>query len=171
MKRRHRRIWWRTSRVGQSFICRCRPYIIPDDIDVDDAVLLADAYSTRYQAAEMADISTDDSVGIFAAKAAQWMGAGRVIVIDKVDYRLEFVKKIAQCEVYKFEEMEDPVLFIKKITNYMGADSCIDAVGCEASGSKLQTLLGKKMMIESGSAVALQWAINSVKKGGTVSVV
>lgn len=31
------------------------PYIIPEDIDVDDAVLLADAYPTGYQAAEMAD--------------------------------------------------------------------------------------------------------------------
>lgn len=155
------------------------PYIIPDDIDVDDAVLLADAYPTGYQAAGMADISTGDTVvifgagpvGIFAAKAAQWMGAGRVIVIDKLDYRLEFVKKFAQCEAYNFLEMDDPVLFIKKITDYMGADSCIDAVGCEASGSKLQGILGVKMMVQAGSAVALQWAINSVKKGGTVSVV
>ena len=155
------------------------PYKIPDDIDVDDAVMLADAYPTGYQAAEMADITQGDTVvvfgagpvGIFAAKAAQLMGAGRVIVIDRLEYRLEFVRKFAQCEAYNFEEMDDPVVFLKKTTDWLGADSCIDAVGCEASGSKLQGILGVKMKIQSGSAVALQWAINSVRKGGTVSVV
>ena len=155
------------------------PYIIPEDISVDDAVLLADAYPTGYQAAEMADISEGDTVvvfgagpvGIFAAKSAQLMGAGRVIVIDRLDYRLEFVRRFAQCEAYNFEEMDDPVVFLKKETDWMGADACIDAVGCEASGSKLQGILGVKMKLQSGSAVALQWAINSVKKGGTVSIV
>lgn len=155
------------------------PYKIPDDISVDDAVLLADAYPTGYQAAEMADITQGDTVvifgagpvGIFAAKSAQLMGAGRVIVLDRLDYRLEFVKRFAQCEVYNFEEMDDPVVFLKKATNWLGADSCIDAVGCEASGSKLQGIMGIKMKLQGGSAVALQWAINSVKKGGTVSIV
>jgi threonine dehydrogenase-like Zn-dependent dehydrogenase len=155
------------------------PFIIPDDIDVDDAVLLADAYPTGYQAAEMAEIKPGDTVaifgagpvGIFAAKAAQWLGAGRVIVIDKEDYRLEFVKRFAQCEAYNFLEMDDPVLFLKRETDFLGPDSCIDAVGCEASGSKLQGILGVKMLIQAGSAVAVQWAINAVKKGGTVSVV
>lgn len=155
------------------------PFIIPDDIDVDDAVLLADAYPTGYQAAEMANIKQGDTVvifgagpvGIFAAKAAQWMGAGRVIVIDQLDYRLEFVKKFAQCETYNFKEIDDVVLFLKKATDYVGADSCIDAVGCEASGNKTQRFLGINMMLQSGNAIALHWAINSVKKGGTVSVV
>lgn len=99
------------------------------------------------------------------------MGAGRVIVIDRLEYRLEFVRCFAQCEAYNFEEMDDPVVFLKKTTDWLGADACIDAVGCEASGSKLQGILGVKMKIQSGSAVALQWAINSVKKGGTVSIV
>lgn len=155
------------------------PIIIPDDIHVDDAVLLTDAYPTGYQAAEMADISQGDTVaifgagpvGIFAAKAAQWMGAGRVMVFDREDYRLEFVKNFAQCEVYNFLELDDPVVFIKQQTDSLGADACIDCVGLEASGSRLQSFLGVKTMITSGSAVALQWAINSVKKGGSVSVV
>ena len=54
-----------------------------------------------YQAAEMGDIKEGDTVvvfgagpvGIFAAKSAWLFGAGRVIVVDEVDYRLEFVKK------------------------------------------------------------------------------
>jgi threonine dehydrogenase-like Zn-dependent dehydrogenase len=35
----------------------------------------------------------------------------------------------------------------------------------------MQTLLGRKMLLQGGSATALHWAINSVKKGGIVSIV
>jgi threonine dehydrogenase-like Zn-dependent dehydrogenase len=35
----------------------------------------------------------------------------------------------------------------------------------------LQTILGKRLKLEAGSAIALHWAINSVKKGGVVSIV
>lgn len=155
------------------------PTVIPEWMDHDDAVLLTDVVPTGYQAAEMGGIKTGDTVvvfgagpvGILAAKCAWLFGAGRVIVIDHVDYRLEFVKKYAQCEVYNFKEMEDPVLFLKKTTDWYGADVCIDAVGADASGDALQTVTGKKLLLQAGSATALHWAINSVKKGGIVSVV
>ncbi len=155
------------------------PTVIPEWMDHDDAVLLTDVVPTGYQAAEMGGIKTGDTVvvfgagpvGILAAKCAWLFGAGRVIVIDHFDYRLEFVKKYAQCEAYNFEEMEDPVLFLKKITDWYGADVCIDVVGADASGDALQTITGKKLLLQAGSATALHWAINSVKKGGIVSVV
>lgn len=155
------------------------PTVIPEWMDLDDAVLLTDVVPTGYQAAEMAGIKTGDTVvifgagpiGIMAAKCAWLFGAARVIVIDQLDYRLEFVKKYSQCEAYNFNEIGDPVLFIKKTTDYFGADVCIDAVGCEAAGSALQTITGRKMLLQAGSATALQWAINSVKKGGVVSIV
>lgn len=155
------------------------PIIIPDDIDEDDAVLLTDAFPTGYQAAEMGDIKEGNTVvifgagpvGIFAAKSAWWFGAGRVIVLDFLEYRLKFVRKFANCEAYNLNEIEDPVVFLKKITDWLGPDVCIDAVGCEASGSKLQGITGVKMLLQSGSAIAVQWAINSVKKGGCVSIV
>lgn len=155
------------------------PTVIPAGMDLDDAVLLTDVVPTGYQAAEMGGIQVGDTVvvfgagpvGIMAAKSAWLFGAGRVIVIDQLDYRLEFVQRYAQCEVYNFESIEDPVLFIKKITDHLGADVCIDAVGAEAAGSAMQTITGRKMLLQAGSATALQWAINSVKKGGVVSIV
>lgn len=155
------------------------PTVIPDWMDPDDAVLLTDVVPTGYQAAEMGGIQEGDTVvvfgagpiGIMAAKSAWLFGAGRVIVIDKLDYRLEFVKEFAQCEVYNFQHLEDPVVFIKKITDSLGADVCIDAVGCEAAGDTMNTLLGRKMLLQGGSTTALHWAINSVKKGGIVSIV
>lgn len=155
------------------------PMLIPPDMDPDTAVLLTDVLPTGYQAAEMGGIRKGDTVvifgagpvGIMAAKCAWFFGAARVIVIDHVEYRLDFVRQYAQCEAYNFRSLGDPVLFIKKTTDYFGADVCIDAVGCEAAGSALQTITGKKLMLQAGSATALHWAINSVKKGGIVSIV
>lgn len=155
------------------------PYKIPDDVSLEDAVLCTDAYPTGYQAAEMAGIKEGDTVvvfgagpvGLFAAKSAWFFGAGRVIVIDHVDYRLEFAKKFANCEAYNFKEMDDPVMFLKKTTDYLGPDVAIDAVGAEAAGSAMQKLTGIRLKLQAGAATAIQWCINSVKKGGTVSIV
>lgn len=155
------------------------PTVIPEWMDPDDAVLLTDVVPTGYQAAEMGGIQPGDTVvvfgagpiGIMAAKCSWLFGAGRVIVIDHLDYRLEFVRNYAQCEAYNFKEMNDPVVFIKTTTDSLGADVCIDAVGAEAAGSAAQTLTGRKMLLQGGSTTALHWAINSVKKGGIVSIV
>lgn len=155
------------------------PTIIPEWMSTDDAVLLTDVTPTGYQAAEMGGIQPGDTVvifgagpiGILAAKCSWLFGAARVIVIDHLEYRLEFVQKFAQCEAYNFRSLGDPVVFIKKTTDSLGADVCIDAVGCEAAGNAMETLMGRKMLLQGGSTTALHWAINSVKKGGIVSIV
>lgn len=155
------------------------PEIIPADMDLDDAVLLTDVTPTGYQAAEMAGIKKGDTVvvfgagpiGIMAARCSWLFGAGRVIIIDQLEYRLDFARTYAQCEAYDFRSIGDPVLFLKKATDNYGADVCIDAVGCEAAGSAFQTITGRKTLLQAGSATALMWAINSVKKGGIISIV
>jgi len=155
------------------------PTVIPAGMDPDDAVMLTDVVPTGYQAAEMAGIQPGDTVvvfgagpiGIMAARCAWLFGAGRVIVIDQLDYRLEFARNYAPCEAYNFREMQDPVVFLKRATDSLGADVCIDAVGAEASGSPMQAILGRGLKMVGGSATALHWAINSVKKGGVVSIV
>lgn len=148
-------------------------------MDLDDAVMLTDVTPTGYQAAEMGGIRKGDTVvvfgagpiGIMAARCAWLFGAARVIIIDHLEYRLEFARHYSYCEAYNFLEMDDPVVFLKKATDGYGADVCIDAVGCEAAGNTLQTIVGRKMLMTGGSATALHWAINSVKKGGIVSIV
>jgi threonine dehydrogenase-like Zn-dependent dehydrogenase len=155
------------------------PTIIPQGMDLDDAVMLTDVTPTGYQAAEMGGIQKGDTVvvfgagpvGIMAARCAWFFGAGRVIIIDHLEYRLEFARNYAFCEAYNFKEMDDPVVFLKKTTGGLGADVCIDAVGSDAEGSMLQSLVGRKLPLTGGSATALHWAINSVKKGGILSIV
>ena len=155
------------------------PTVIPEWMDLDDAVLLTDVVPTGYQAAEMAGIQKGDTVvifgagpiGIMAARCAWLFGAGRVFVFVRLEYRLEFVREYGPAEVYNYEEVDDVVTFMKHTTDGLGADVAIDAVGCEASGNAWQTVIGKKLKLQSGSAIALHWAINSVKKGGIVSIV
>lgn len=156
------------------------PTLIPDDIDDDDAALCTDAYPTGYQAAEMAEIKKGDSVvvfgagpvGLFAARSAWFFGAGRVLVVDQEDYRLEFARRFAHCEVLNFRHVDDPVQALKRMTDFLGFDAAIDAVGCEARGSALQWGLGiRPLKLLGGSAIAIQWAIDSVRKGGVVSII
>ncbi len=154
------------------------PTAIPDWMDLDDAVLLTDVVPTGYQAAEMGGIQPGDTVvvfgagpvGIMAARCAWLFGAARVIVIDREEYRLAFAAQYAPAETYNFESLKDPVVFLKQTTG-IGADVCIDAVGADAAGSRMQTIMGRKLLLEGGAVTALHWAINSVKKGGIVSIV
>ncbi len=155
------------------------PTKIPAGMHIEDAVLLTDVVPTGYQAAEMGDIRENDTVvvfgagpvGIMAARCAWLMGAGRVIVVDHVEYRLDFVAKYGPAEIVNFREVDDMAVHIKKMTDWRGADVCIDAVGCEADGNFLQSLTGVRLKLQAGAATALHWAINCVRKGGNVSIV
>ncbi len=154
------------------------PSIIPEWMDEDDAVLLTDALSTGYFGAQLADIVEGDvvvvlgagPVGLFAAKSAWLMGAGRVVVIDHLDYRLEKAREFAHAETLNFTEHADVVVEMKRMTGYLGADRVIDAVGAEADGNFVQHVTSTKLKLQGGSPIALNWAIDGVRKGGTVSV-
>ncbi|KRE28824.1 alcohol dehydrogenase [Mycobacterium sp. Soil538] len=155
------------------------PVPIPDWLDDDDAVLLTDALPTGYFGAQLGDIVEGDTVivfgagavGLFAARSAWLMGAGRVVVVDHLQYRLEKARTFAHAETYNFVEYDDIVVEMKKATGHLGADVVIDAVGAEADGNLLMHVTATKMKMQGGSPIALNWAIDSVRKGGTVSVV
>ena len=59
---------------------------------------------------------------------------------------------------------------LKKETDGLGADVVIDAVGAEADGHVLQHVTSAKLKLQGGSPVAVNWAFDSVRKGGTVSI-
>jgi threonine dehydrogenase-like Zn-dependent dehydrogenase len=155
------------------------PARIPDWMSDEDAVLLTDAVPTGYFGAQLGDIVEGDTVAVFgagpvglvAAQSAWLMGAGRVIVIDHLDYRLEKARTFASAETRNFTEYDDIVVEMKKTTDHRGADVVIEAVGAEADGNLMQLIAGTKLKLQGGSATALNWAIDSVRKGGTVSVV
>ena len=155
------------------------PSLIPEWMDDEDAVLLTDALPTGYFGAQLGDIVEGDvvvvfgagPVGLFAAKSAWFMGAGRVIVIDHLEYRLEKARTFAHAETYNFTEYDDIVVELKKQTDFLGADVAIECVGAEADGNLVQHVAGAKLKLQGGSPIALNWAIDGVRKGGTVAVV
>ena len=57
------------------------------------------------------------------------------------------------------------VRHLKHLTEGLGADVVIDAVGAEADGSLLQHVTAAKLKLQGGSPVALNWAIDTVRKG------
>lgn len=154
------------------------PTIIPDWMSDEDAVTLTDALPTGYFGAQLGDIVEGDTVvvfgagpvGLYAAKSSWLMGAGRVIVVDHLDYRLAKAREFAHAETYNFVELGDVVLTLKRATDGLGADVVIDAVGAEADGAALQHITASKLKLQGGSPIALNWAIDSVRKGGTISV-
>jgi threonine dehydrogenase-like Zn-dependent dehydrogenase len=91
--------------------------------------------------------------------------------VDHIPYRLEFARRYAQVETLNFKQEEDLIPLLKEMTEGRGPDVTIDAVGMEAEGSKLHSMLGVKLKLEAGSPTALNWAIQATRKGGTVSVI
>ena len=154
------------------------PSIIPDWMHDEDALMLTDVFPTGYFGAQLGDIAEGDTVVVFgagpvglaAARSSWLMGAGRVIVIDHLDYRLQTAREFAYAETYNFTEHPDLVVHMKQITDHRGADVAIDAVGAEADGNLLQHVTSAKFKLQGGSPVALNWAIDSVRKGGNISV-
>jgi threonine dehydrogenase-like Zn-dependent dehydrogenase len=155
------------------------PSKIPDWMEDEDAVLLTDACATGYFGAQIADIREGDTcvvfgagpVGLFAAKSAWLMGAGRVMVVDHLEYRLEKARQFAHAETFNFTEYDDIVVEMKRQTDHLGVDCAIDAVGAEADGNLLMHVTSAKLKLQGGSPVALNWAIDSVRKGATISVI
>ncbi|GAA4157723.1 zinc-dependent alcohol dehydrogenase [Gryllotalpicola daejeonensis] len=155
------------------------PSVIPDWLSESDALLMTDALATGYFGAQLGDILPGDTVvvfgagpiGLFAARSAWLMGAGRVIVVDRLDYRLEKARQFAFAETRNYEHFGDIIVELKHATDGLGADVVIDAVGAEADGNLLQHVTSTKLKLQGGSPIALNWAIDSVRKGGTVSVV
>ena len=157
------------------------PFPIPDDMEDESVLFLSDILPTGYQAAEMGEIKRGETVivfgcgpvGILAQKSAWLLGAGRVIAVDYLDYRLDFAKTYSGVETVNFREVPkgDIITHLQKMTGGRGADVCIDAVGCEAKGSAAQSIVGVGLKLLAGSATAINWAIGSVRKAGNVVII
>jgi threonine dehydrogenase-like Zn-dependent dehydrogenase len=176
---------------------------VPQEISDDQAILLSDIFPTAWMAAENAEIKPGDSVAVFGCgpvgqfciASAKLMGAGRIIAVDGIDSRLEMARAQG-AEVVNFEK-EDPVEEIKALTDGIGVDRVIDAVGVDAqhphrgpaaepaeqNATQFQAAQKTAMKGESprpsdgnwhpGDAPpqVLTWAIEALAKAGTLSII
>jgi threonine dehydrogenase-like Zn-dependent dehydrogenase len=174
---------------------------LPDEIHDDQAILLSDIFPTAYYGADLAEIKTGDTVvvfgcgpvGQFAIASAKLQSAGRVFAVDCVGSRLEMAREQG-AEVIDFNR-EDPVEVLMRMTGGIGPDRAIDAVGLDAmapsSGpaakeAKKQraefrkelkelepeaNLRGTQWRAGDAPSQVLQWAVKSLAKAGTLSIV
>ena len=154
------------------------PLVIPDTRLGDEQVLfLSDILPTGYQAALNAQVAPGSSVAIFgagpvgmmAAASARLLGAERIFMVDHHPYRLAFAKETYGVLPIDFDQVDDPAQLIIEQTDHRGVDASIDAVGFEAKGSTVETVLAT-LKLEGSSGTALRWAIAATRRGGIVSV-
>ena len=171
---------------------------VPDLVTDDQAILLSDIFPTGYFGAEMAEITAGDTVAVFgcgpvgqfAIASAKLLGAGRVIAIDCLEDRLTMAKRQG-AEIVNFER-EDPVKIVLELTGGIGVDRAIDAVGVDAVhphrgpakanggngfDAEVQEIApeqhpdGGNWHPGDGPSQVLRWAVESLAKAGTLSII
>jgi threonine dehydrogenase-like Zn-dependent dehydrogenase len=138
---------------------------------------MSDIFPTAWFGAEMAEIKDGDSVavfgcgpvGLFAIVSAKLMGAGRVFAIDGLPDRLERARELG-AECIDFEK-EDPVQTLKRLTDNIGVDRAIDAVGIDANHAHHGHATPSQWQPGDAPHQALQWAIEGLAKAGTLSII
>ncbi|SMD41200.1 Zinc-binding dehydrogenase [Bacillus sp. JKS001846] len=98
--------------------------------------LLSDVLPTAYWSVINEGVKSGDTVtvlgcgpvGLMTQKFAWMKGAKRVIIVDYLDYRINFAKKINNVEVFEFTKYLDTGEYLKEIS-HGGVDVVIDCVG------------------------------------------
>jgi threonine dehydrogenase-like Zn-dependent dehydrogenase len=151
---------------------------LPEAITDNQAIAMSDIFPTAWFGAEMAEIKDGDTVavfgcgpvGLFAIISAKLMGASRVFAIDGLNDRLARARHLG-AECINFEE-EDPVEAINRLTDDIGVDRAIDAVGVDANHGHGGHPHGHEQW-QPGDAPsqALEWAVEGLAKAGTLSII
>ena len=153
------------------------PIRIPDALSDDKVLFLSDILPTGYQAVLNAGVGPGSTLAIFgagpvgcmAAECARMLGVERLFMVDHHAYRLDYCARAYGAETYNFDEVDDPAAEIVAATRMRGVDGSIDAVGFEAKGSTVETVM-TNLKLEGSSGSALRQAIAATRRGGTVSV-
>lgn len=154
---------------------------VPDGVTDEQALFVSDAIPTGFMGADFCDIQSGDTVavwgcggvGLMAAASARLLGAGRIIVIDRLPERLSLAQDKVGAETIDYTTVDSVVDTLREMTGGRGPDAVIDAVGMEGHGTGVQYVydrIKQTMRLETDRATSLREAILACRKGGTVSV-
>ena len=158
------------------------PIKIPAGIADEKVLFLSDIFPTAYMAAENAQIEAGSTVAVWGGgpvgqltvQCAWMLGAGRVILIERVPERLAMARANSKVETINFDEVESVYDQLMEMTRGRGPDSCIDAVGAEAHGTGTFDAVVDKakaaVKLATDRPHVLREAIMCCRKGGTLSV-
>jgi threonine dehydrogenase-like Zn-dependent dehydrogenase len=172
------------AEYARGVLADVNPLKIESDLSDEQVLFLSDILPTGYMGAEMCNIQRGDviaiwgagPVGQFATASAKMLGAERIIVIDRFDYRLQMASNRAGAtDVIDYEKQPDVIEELKEMTAGRGPDACIDAVGMEAHHAHgaihAYDRVKQAARMETERPHALRQAILSCRNGGTVSVI
>lgn len=154
------------------------PRVVPDNLTDEQVLFLTDIFPTGYTGIDWGEVKGGETVAIFGsgpvgimtAKSAWLRGAGRVVIVDTLQYRLDKAKATANCETILWEDgAKDVVEQIREMTQGRGADVVVDAVGFEPDRSFLDRAKAV-VNFEKGSVKVLEACMSAVRRGGIVSV-
>lgn len=108
---------------------------VPEGLDDERAVFLADVLTTGFYGATLAATTADETlavvgagpVGVCAVQAARALGAGRVVALDREPGRLALAEAAGAVPVHIGKR--NPSMALAEMTGDRGADVVIEAVG------------------------------------------
>ena len=110
-------------------------YLVPEEVD-DYSAAFVEPLTAVLQAAKKMDCTISSSVviigcglGILHAALAKLRGAAPVIVIGNSPAKLAMAKTMGADITIDINEISDPVAEVKRLTNGIGADYVLEAVG------------------------------------------
>nr|WP_240895462.1 zinc-dependent alcohol dehydrogenase [Kineococcus siccus] len=156
-------------------------FSVPDGVSDVAALFVSDAAPTGFMGADFCEITPGDTVAVFgagavglmAAASARLLGAGRVIVVDRLPERLEKARTVAGAETLDYTAVDSVQEVLRETTGGRGPDAVIEAVGMEGHGTGVQQKLDRAkqaLRLETDRATPLREAILACRKGGVVSV-
>lgn len=155
-------------------------FAVPDEVSDERALFASDSAATGWMGADLGGVKPGDvvavwgagAVGQMAARAAVLLGAERVIVIDRYEYRLDLVRTHVGAETLNYEHTDVGGELLER-TGGRGPDVCIEAVGMEAHSSGPQQIYDQtkqQLRMETDRPAAVREAIYNCRKGGSVFV-
>jgi threonine dehydrogenase-like Zn-dependent dehydrogenase len=155
-------------------------FTIPDGVSDERALFASDSASTGWMGADLGGVKPGDvvavwgagAVGQMAARAAVLLGAERVIVIDRLENRLQMVEKFVGAETLNYERCNVSVE-LRERSGGRGPDVCIEAVGMEAHSPGPQFAydqLKQQLRLQTDRPVAVREAVHACRKGGSVFI-
>jgi len=153
---------------------------VPESLTDEQVLFLGDIFPTGWQAAVQCDIEPTDTVAIWgcgpvgqmAIRSAVLLGAKQVIAIDFLPERLSMAAAAGAITINPGEESVKDRL--NELTDNMGPDKCIDAVGMESHSQILPEHMydrtKQSLMMETDRPHVLREMMLMCRPGGVLAV-
>lgn len=173
---------------------------LPPEVSDDQAILISDIWPTGWFGAELSHAHPGSTVAVlgcgpvgqFTIASLKLMDVGRIFAIDCIPSRLDLARAQG-AEVIHFDQ-EDPVETVLRLTDGIGVDRAIDAVGVDAMHAHqgpASQLDGRQQVYDQelqeiapetnpkdgnwhpgdAPSQALEWAVELVAKAGQIAII